>query len=66
MVYPTEQQFRDGKALAAKQGISFSELVRRAVDRMLASDPSWDDDDTGRAAGILRRHRARAEGAGSV
>jgi len=39
-LYLTEQQMRDAKALAAKQGISFSELVRRAVDRELIGEPA--------------------------
>ena len=37
-LYLTERQMRDAKALAAKQGISFSELVRRSLDRDMIAE----------------------------
>ncbi len=44
-VYLDEDQIRALKHLAAEEGLSLAELVRQAVDRMLAArgtlDPSW-------------------------
>jgi len=46
-VYLDEDQIRGLKHLAAEQGLSLAELVRQAVDRLLAGqgelDPSWQE-----------------------
>lgn len=49
----TEHQISQLRALAAKQGLSVSAVIRRAIDRMLALEPPDD-------AGMRRRAKSVA------
>ena len=58
-VYLDDDQLRALKHLAAEEGLSLAELVRQAVDRLLAArgtlDPSWQER-LERVVGRIREH----------